>query len=373
MKERNIAISSMFFMLGLCFGSWSSRIASVRDALSMSDSMLGSVLFALTVGLLISLPVSGWAIARIGSRLVGVATIIMIAVLLALVPFITSVAQLLVVVFVFGFSYSAVNVSNNTQASIMERLSGETKLPFFHGLWGLAGFVGAGIGALTIGQGISMSWHFSLISTIAIVSAFACWRFLYNEPSLETTGNAFAIPDRSLLNYGLIAFFGMACEAIMYDWSTVYFHDVVAPDQRYVGLGFAMFMGAMTVGRLFILNKFVNRFGMKRTLQWSGALTLAGFATAVAFPTLILSIIGFCIAGIGICGVIPLVAGAAARSSNVAPSSAIASVLTIGFAGLIIFPPLIGFLSDTVGLRYAFLVGVVLALGTIYGASKIPK
>lgn len=120
MKERNIAISSMFFMLGLCFGSWSSRIASVRDALSMSDSMLGSVLFALTIGLLISLPVSGWAIARIGSRLVGVATIIMIAVLLALVPFITSIAQLVVVVFAFGFSYSAVNVSNNTQASIME-------------------------------------------------------------------------------------------------------------------------------------------------------------------------------------------------------------------------------------------------------------
>ncbi|MFT4121425.1 MFS transporter [Bradyrhizobium sp.] len=373
MNGKNFAVSSMFFILGLCFGSWSSRIATIRDGLSMSDSMLGSVLLAMTSGLLISLPVSGWAITRFGSRTVGVFTIITIAALLALVPFVSSVSQLAVVMFVFGFSYSAVNVSNNTQASIVEKFSGETRLPFFHGLWGLAGFAGAGIGALTIGQGISLSLHFGLISTVAAISALACWRFLYNEPSLEQTGRAFAAPDRSLLNYGLIAFFGMACESIMYDWSTVYFQDVVSPDQRYVGIGFAVFMGAMTVGRLFILNSFVNRFGMRKTLQWSGIFILAGFGTAILFPSLVLSAIGFCLAGLGICGVIPLVAGAAARSSTMAPSSAIASVLTIGFAGLLIFPPLVGFLSDAVGLRYAFLVGVFLAIGTIYRASKIPE
>ncbi|MDF5807907.1 hypothetical protein P4123_08635 [Pseudomonas aeruginosa] len=66
-------------------------------------------------------------------------------------------------------------------------------------------------------------------------------------------------------------------------------------------------------------------------------------------------------------------AGAAARSSSMAPSSAIAAVLTIGFLGTLIGPPLIGFLSEAFGLRYAFGACVVLAIGIILRAGKIPR
>jgi MFS family permease len=369
-KGNNIAVSGMFFMLGLCFGSWSSRVATMKDGLSLSDGVLGSALFAMSAGLVLSLPVSGWAIAKLGSRVVGVAAIVANAALLAIIPFSLNVHQLAILLFVFGFSYSAVNVSNNTQASISEAISGKTRLPFFHGIWGLAGFIGAGIGTLMIGQGIAMSLHFGLISAIALMSALACWRFLYDRPNLEQTRKAFAIPDRSLFNYGLITFCSMACEGIMYDWSVVYFQDVVSPDRRYVGLGFTVFMGAMTIGRL-ALNRFVDRFGTRRILQWSGVLTLIGMAMTILYPSLVSSIVGFCLVGFGIGAVIPLVAGAAARSSTMAPSSAIASVLTIGFLGLLIGPPLIGFLSDAFGLRYAFLFCVVMAIGITYRASKI--
>ncbi len=95
--------------------------------------------------------------------------------------------------------------------------------------------------------------------------------------------------------------------------------------------------------------------------------------TTIAYPSLPASIIGFCLVGLGICTVIPLVAGgAAARSSSMAPSSAIAAVLTIGFLGTLIGPPLIGFLSEAFGLRYAFGACVVLAIGIILRAGKIP-
>lgn len=206
---------------------------------------------------------------------------------------------------------------------------------------------------------------------IALVSTLACWRALYNKPELEQTGPAFTIPDKSLFNYGLIVFCSMACEGIMYDWSVIYFQDVVSADRKFVGLGFAVFMGAMTMGRL-LLNRFVDRLGLRKTLQWSGILTLVGMVMTTLYPSLVSSLIGFFLVGLGICAVIPLVAGAAARSSTMAPSSAIAFVLTIGFLGTLIGPPLIGFLSDTFGLRYAFLVCVVLSLGVIYRTGKIP-
>ncbi|BEM97172.1 MFS transporter [Serratia marcescens] len=371
MKEKNLAISSMFFMLGLCFGSLSSRMATIKGGLALSDGVFGTVLFAMSAGVVVSLPISGWAIAKLGSRVVGVAAILFNATLLLLVPFAATVLQLAVLLFLCGFAYSAVNVSNNMQASIAEAVSGKTRLPFFHGIWGVAGFVGAGIGALMIGRDVALPLHFAGIAAVALMSALLCRRALFDKPELEQTGRAFAIPDRSLFNYGLIVFCSMACEGIMYDWSVVYFQDVVSVDRKYIGLGFTVFMAAMTIGRL-MLNRFVDRIGVRRTLQWGGMLAFTGMTLTTWLPGLVTSIIGFFLVGLGICAIIPLVAGAAARSSSMAPSAAIAAVLTIGFLGTLIGPPLIGFLSETVGLRYAFLVCVALSLGVIYRAGKIP-
>ncbi|HFH4387349.1 TPA: MFS transporter [Pseudomonas aeruginosa] len=203
---KGIAISGMFFMLGLCFGSLSSRMATIKDGLQLSDGVFGSALFAMSAGVVLSLPVSGWMIAKLGSRNVGVMAILTNAVLLSLVPLASSVYQLAALLFVSGFYYSAVNVSNNTQASLSEALSGKTELPFFHGIWGLAGFVGAGFGALMIGQDFALSTHFGVISVIAFLAALACWRFLHDQPGAERVGRAFAMPDRRLFNYGLIVF-----------------------------------------------------------------------------------------------------------------------------------------------------------------------
>lgn len=362
----------MFFMLGLCFGSLSSRMATIKDGLQLSDGVFGSALFAMSVGVVLSLPVSGWMIAKLGSRNVGVTAILANAVLLSLVPLASSVYQLAALLFVSGFSYSAVNVSNNTQASLSEALIGKTELPFFHGIWGLAGFVGAGFGALMIGQDFALSTHFGVISVIAFLAALACWRFLHDQPGAERVGRAFTMPDRRLFNYGLIVFFSMACEGIMYDWSVVYFQDVVSAERQLVGVGFMVFMGAMTVGRL-LLNRVADRFGTRSTLQWSGGARLDrhGHDDRLSEPAGVDHWLLPCrsrhlyrhSAGGG---------GAAARSSSMAPSSAIAAVLTIGFLGTLIGPPLIGFLSEAFGLRYAFGACVVLAIGIILRAGKIP-
>lgn len=308
MKEKNLAISSMFFMLGLCFGSLSSRMATIKGGLALSDGVFGTVLFAMSAGVVVSLPISGWAIAKLGSRVVGVAAILFNATLLLMVPFAATVLQLAVLLFLCGFAYSAVNVSNNMQASIAEAVSGKTRLPFFHGIWGVAGFVGAGIGALMIGRDVALPLHFAGIAAVALMSALLCRRALFDKPELEQTGRAFAIPDRSLFNYGLIVFCSMACEGIMYDWSVVYFQDVVSVDRKYIGLGFTVFMAAMTIGRL-MLNRFVDRIGVRRTLQWGGMLAFTGMTLTTWLPGLVTSIIGFFLVGLGICAIIPLVAG----------------------------------------------------------------
>src|ERR1700761_3053966 len=61
-------VGVMFFLAGLCFASWASRIVTVQQSLGLSDAALGAILFSLPVGLMCSLPFSGWIITIIGSK-----------------------------------------------------------------------------------------------------------------------------------------------------------------------------------------------------------------------------------------------------------------------------------------------------------------
>src|SRR5882672_11412340 len=76
-RALRLAVGAMFFMAGLCFASWASRIASIQQNLGLSFAALGGVLSALPVGLMCSLPFSGWIITKIGSRrlLIGALTV----------------------------------------------------------------------------------------------------------------------------------------------------------------------------------------------------------------------------------------------------------------------------------------------------------
>lgn len=143
-----------------------------------------------------------------------------------------------------------------------------------------------------IGRDVALPLHFAGIAAVALMSVLLCRRALFDKPELEQTGRVFAIPDRSLFNYGLIVFCSMACEGIMCDWSVVYFQDVISVDRKYIGLGFTVFMAAMTIGRL-MLNRFVDRIGVRITLQWGGMLAFTGMTLTTWLPGLVTSIIGF--------------------------------------------------------------------------------
>ena len=54
-----IAVGVLFFMAGLCFASWASRIATVQQKMGLSDAALGAVLFSLPVGLMCSIAFFG--------------------------------------------------------------------------------------------------------------------------------------------------------------------------------------------------------------------------------------------------------------------------------------------------------------------------
>src|SRR5690554_3493732 len=93
---QRFAVGALFFFYGLCFASWASRIPSIQQHLGLSETALGVVLFSLPVGLFISLPVSGWLIAKIGSRKVILLSGLLYSVLLLGIGFSDTSMQLVI-------------------------------------------------------------------------------------------------------------------------------------------------------------------------------------------------------------------------------------------------------------------------------------
>lgn len=349
-----IAVGAMFFLAGLSFSSWASRIATVQQTLGLSDAGLGAVLFALPVGLMCSLPFSGWIITKIGSKKLVIAALLVYAVALVSLGLAQNTFQLIICLLCFGFASNSVNIAVNTQAVATEQLYQRPIMAFFHGLWSLAGFTGAGIGTFMIANGVIPFHHFSLMLVVIAIGVVVAARYLKDD-KVTDTGPVFVMPDKSLIKLGIIAFCSMICEGAMFDWSVIYFKKVVLAPEALVGIGFTTFMFTMAGGR-FIADWFAHKFGLKRTLQVSGSLTATGLLIAVAFPYVYTAMAGFLLVGAGVSSVVPMVYSAAGKSKTMSPGVALAAVSTIGFMGFLIGPPVIGFIAGIATLRASFIL-----------------
>jgi MFS family permease len=368
-KTLRIAVGALFFMAGLCFASWASRIATVQQTMGLSDAALGAVLFSLPVGLMCSLPFSGWVITKIGSKKLLLGAIIMYSVALVCLGLAQNTFQLIIILVCYGFASNAVNISVNTQAVAAEGMYGKPILASFHGLWSLAGFTGAGIGTFMIGHQIDPFHHFIVILVVIVIGVLITSRYLYDDYGFAKASES--LPLRKLigligplLTLGIIAFCSMICEGAMFDWSVIYFKKVVVAPIALQGIGFTAFMLTMAGGR-FVADSFAARFGLKRTLQVSGSLTTTGLLIAVIFPYFYTALAGFLLVGAGVSSVVPMVYSAAGKSKTLTPGVALAAVSTIGFIGFLVGPPVIGFIAGLATLRASFVFIAVMGMSVI--------
>lgn len=361
-RAARIAVSSLFFLTGLCFASWASRIPAIQQALHLSEGGLGGVLLALPIGSMISMPVAGLLIGRFGSKQVVLTAGLIYAIVLPLIGMVQTPWQLFAVLVLFGFTGNLANIAVNTQAVAVEAMYGRTIMASFHGLWSLAGFTGAAIGALMAGQEIVPYQHFFLITVIAVlIVAVSAKHIVAQDVNTQEKQTLLIKPDRFLMILGVIAFCSMICEGTMFDWSGVYFKKVIHAPDGIAGIGYAAFMSTMASFR-FIADWLTTRFGARKVLQLSGILTASGLLIAVLLPYFATAIFGFLLVGAGVSSVVPLVYSAAGKSKTLSPGMALATVSTIGYLGFLIGPPLIGFVAQASSLSISF--SIIALMGT---------
>lgn len=252
LRKRRIALSGLFFLAGLSFASWASRIPDFQQLFDLSEGQLGTLLLGMPLGSLIALPLAGWAVDKYGSRKVIVTGSLLYAVSLLSLGFTSSAVQLGVAVVIFGMMGNIMNISLNTQALLVEDGYNRSILASFHGLWSLAGFAGAGIGALMIKLDWAPLQHYWVVAGIMLLILVSSFNLLFKEEKRAGSGGlTLKKPDALLLRIGLVGFFGMMCEGCMFDWSGVYLKKVVVASPDLVPLGYVTFMAAMASGRFF--------------------------------------------------------------------------------------------------------------------------
>ena len=371
LRAYRIAVSAFFFLAGISFASWASRIPDIKEHLHLSDGGLGSVLFALPVGLMAGLPLAGWAVTKFGSKATLTFATILYPLTLVMLGLTNHVWQLAGVLFFFGLWGNLLNISVNTQAVGVEAVYGRAIMASFHGMWSLAGFAGAGIGTLMVTAGISPFAHFTIIAAAMMLLVLVAHRYaLPQDAPHEGKQTLFAKPDSAILKLGIIAFACMACEGTMFDWSGVYFKNIVQAPESKTTLGYVAFMCTMAAGR-FTTDRLITRIGVKPMLRASGILIATGLATAIIFPYIIPATIGFLLVGFGVSSVVPTVYGLAGKSKTMSPGIALAAVSSISFFGFLFGPPVIVFIAQASSLQWSFALVACLGLITTLMAGKI--
>lgn len=350
-------VSAFFFVLGLIFASWASRIPNIKATLDLSDAQLGTALFAAPLGQFPAMLVSGFLVNRFGSRKILVVGVLLYAVSLVCLGLAPNMEQLFISLLFFGMASNLFGNAVNTQAVGVEKLYQRSIMASFHGLWSLGGVAGGIFGAVMAGFHITPFIHFLCVFLLALLLLFTLLsqtlpRDVLSPQDPSVPRKRFVRPDALLILLGIIAFGSMATEGAMYDWSSVYFATVVHAPARFVSLGYITCMCFMVIGR-FVADGLIIRCGAARVLQLSGVCMSSGLVLLIAFPYLIPATLGSALVGYGMASCVPICFSLAGKSRKMPPSIAISMVNAISFWGFMLCPPVIGYLSQAFTLRWA--------------------
>jgi len=371
LRSARAAITIVFLVNGTEIGIWAAYIPLLKATHQLSEQRLGFVLLGFALGAIATMTMTGWLTARWNSGRVMVAAGVLCCGALSLPALAPSVAAFAAAAVVLGAANGAMDISMNAHASALERVWRAHIMSSFHAFFSLGGLIGASAGSILIARRFDASSGMPLASAIlalvVLATAPIVWRTLRLAASDEHhthSASAPARPWRALAALGIVGFLCAVAGGAMVDWTAIYLSTVLGAAVSVAAFGFASFSLAMTAGRL-AGDQVVSRLGHPVTLAASGWLAAAGLTLAVLAARPLTASVGFGIAGLGLANIIPIVFSQAGRSTPTAPGIGVSTVATMGYAGFLLGPPIIGFVAGHVGLRIA--LGILSIAAVVIG------
>jgi len=392
-RTQRSATVAAFVSHGLLFASWSAHIPQVKDHIGLTDGSLGLGLLGAPIGSVAAMVVVARVLPALGSKRMVQISLLGYSLAGPLVGLAGSLPELFAALFAWGAFQGTLDVSMNTQAVTVERAASRPLMSGFHACWSIGAFAGAGIGALGVATGLSLTRQLlALAVPVLLVTGWLTTRMLPDPATAaggdqQGTGHGRVTADRPpphpthpphrtairlsrpVLILGAIAFASMLCEGASADWASVYLRGSVHVGAAAAGLGYTGFALMMVIVRL-SGNRLLSRFRRERLLPTLAAVATAGFTAGLLAGGSAAVIAGFGCLGIGLALVVPTVNSAAGRLSGINPGTAIAMVSAWGWAGFVFGPPIIGQLASATSLRLALGVLPVLTACIVVATAR---
>lgn len=351
MSRARAAVTTVFFLNGMVFVSWYSRLPSIQDKLDLGTGTLGLVLFGAPLGMLIAQPLTGALAATVGSRrLVAAAPLLLVA---GIAPALAvNAPTLALATLTVGAANGMLDVSMNVEGLAVERSLGKRIFNSLHAAFSFGALTGAAAGGLAASAGLEPLPHLAIVVAVGAVAAWIAGRGLPPaEAEPPAPGPRFARPSRRLVALGAIAFCALMAEGAVFDWSGIFMRREADAGIGLAPVGLAAFNLAMGFGRL-SADGLAERTGAVRLGRGGALVAAAGLGAALVLASPAGSIAGFAVMGCGLAAVFPLALRAAGYDPTIS-GPAVAAVSSVGYTGLLTGPPLIGVLAEGLGLAGA--------------------
>ncbi|WP_416069799.1 MFS transporter [Streptomyces sp. AK02-01A] len=366
----------MFFALdGFMFAGWVVRIPAIKQQTGSSASDLGLALLGVSAGAVVTMVFTGRLCRRFGSHPVTVVSAVLLSLSIVLPPRAHSALSLGLVLLVFGAAYGSLNVSMNSAAVDLVAALRRPVISSFHAAFSLGGMAGAGLGGLIAG-GLSASVHLLVLAGVGLLVTAVAGPALLRHPApvperpSESAGprRLDARARRLVVLFGVIALCTAYGEGAMADWSALHLTQDLDATPGVAATGYSLFALAMTVGRL-SGTALMERLGQTRALVGGGVTAALGMLLGALAPTVWAALVGFAVAGVGLANIFPVAIG---RAGALAGPGGVAAASTLGYGGMLLGPPAIGFLADWFSLPLALTTVALLAAAAALIAYSAP-
>ena len=380
------ATKAIFLVCGLGISSWAPMVPYAKDRLGLNNADLGLLLLLLGAGAIAMMPVTGIIAHRLGTRIVIRAAAIIMAIMLPLLLIISSPILMGLALFIFGSAVGAVDVAMNAHGVQVQNSSNKPIMSSLHGLFSVGGLFGSlGLGFL-MKAGLSPIISAICIAVLLIVIVSWSYPFLFDAPTEKALITQFSSEPADKKSKtvswlkGSVLFLGGMCFAVflsegaMLDWSAIFLRDNKGIHPELTGIGYAAFSIAMATMRL-LGDKIVSHLNGKTVVVGGSLIAAAGIVLAVFTPWIATSLLGFVLLGIGAANIVPVFFSEGGRLKGVPSTVSIPVISTMGYAGQLVGPAMLGFIAFHFSLNaaFCFIAGLLVLVAMAYGAKKVVK
>ena len=363
-----LATRAGFFLTGLGLAVWAPLVPYVHARIPMSETTFGLLLLSVGFGSLCCMPLTALFTGRLGIRRTVTGAALVLATSLCGIIFVNQLWLMALVLFAFGGSMGVLDIALNVQGLAVESRAGRSMMAGFHGMFSLGTISGALLVTLLLMAGVSPVLSPLLAVTSILLLLVWSWPGLMPRKTRNQSGGRHW-PNLAIVLVGLMCFIVYLAEGAILDWSALFLVDYRGLPAASGGLGYAAFALMITLGR-FLGDSLTARLGRVRMIGLGGLIAAGGLLLGLATPHWLFSLLGYGLCGLGCANVSPLLISSLNHQKHMPPHLAVTAATTIGFAGVLAGPAMMGVVAQHSSLAHAF--GMV-ATGLLLVAIASPR